>query len=133
MRMNARQRAHKEYANVGIHTSITEASPHRLVQILFEQANGELLKAKGAMKSGEIKLKGKAISQAIAVIGTLQSSLNMTDGGDLAVNLNLLYEYLMRRLVVANAQDDDAILDECMLLLRPVKESWDSIGEAVNG
>lgn len=130
MRMKARQ-MHQEYANVGMHTGITEASPHRLVQILFEAAIVELLKAKVAMGKGEIKLKGKAIGQAISVVGVLRSSLNMEAGGDLSKNLDLLYEYILRRLVVSNQKNDAGILEECLALLRPVKESWDKISPNV--
>lgn len=90
MRMRA-QNMHKEYANVGVHTSITDASLHRLVQILFESAIAEMMKAKGAMVAVDIKIKGRAISQGVAIIGSLRSSLNIEAGGELSANLSLLY------------------------------------------
>lgn len=132
MRARARTKnMHNEYANIGVQTSITEASPHRLVQILFESALAEMLKAKGAMAKEDVKIKGIAISQAIAIIGTLRSSLNMELGGELSMNLSLLYEYIMRRLLVSNQKNDIHILEECLSLLRPVKESWDQIAPVV--
>ncbi|MDV7398396.1 flagellar export chaperone FliS, partial [Arthrospira platensis SPKY1] len=53
-------------------------------------------------------------------------------GGDIAANLDRLYDYMQRRLVEANLRSDIALLDEVAELLRPVKEAWDAIGGAPN-
>ncbi|HIJ23704.1 MAG TPA: flagellar export chaperone FliS [Gammaproteobacteria bacterium] len=116
-----------QYQDVGLQTSITEANPHRLVQLLFENAIANIQKAKGAMQNGEIAIKGTAISQTISIVGTLRSTLNFEQGGDLAERLDALYEYIIRRLMAANRENSVEALQECLDLIRPVKEGWDQI------
>ena len=124
---NRAKMALNEYRNVGITSSVTEASPHRLVQMMYEGALSRIFKAKGAMERSEIKLKGEQISQAIAIVDSLRASLNTDEGGEMAENLWSLYDYITRRLVIANSQNKTEILDECASLLGQVKEAWDLI------
>ena len=49
------------------------------------------------------------------------------DGGELAENLGALYDYCMRRLILANARNDDAIMQEVMRLIEPVAQGWNEI------
>jgi len=53
--------------------------------------------------------------------------LNYETEGGLAENLNNLYDYMSRRLVVANLQNDQGILDEVAGLMMEIKSGWDSI------
>ncbi len=46
-------------------------------------------------------------------------------------NFDALYAYMMRRLLEANLQNDDSILDEVSGLLRELKEAWDAIADEV--
>lgn len=127
MMRNRAKAALNQYRDVSINSSVTEASPHRLVQMMFEGAMSRIFKAKGAMERGEIKAKGEQISQTIAIVDALRASLNIQEGGDMAENLWSLYDYITRRLVIANSQNKTDILDECASLLGQVKEAWDQI------
>ena len=51
----------------------------------------------------------------------------MSNGGEIAQNLDDLYDYMQRQLVVANADNDASIIDEVMGLLREIQEAWNSI------
>ncbi|MBT4130664.1 MAG: flagellar export chaperone FliS, partial [Gammaproteobacteria bacterium] len=106
-----------QYQDVGLSTAITEADPHRLVQLLYENAISNIHKAKGAMLNDEIAIKGKAIGQAISIVGTLRSTLNFEQGGDLAERLDALYEYIIRRLMAANRENSVEALQECLDLI----------------
>jgi flagellar protein FliS len=75
----------------------------------------------------ETAQKGEIIGQAISIVGGLRSSLDMTAGGEIAANLDSLYEYIERRLLESNLNNDVAILDEVASLLREVKTAWESI------
>lgn len=121
----------KQYQSTSTEAGVVGASPHRLIQMLFEGALEKIAKAKGFMQRNEIEQKGANISWAIKIIGGLQSSLNMEAGGELAVNLDNLYEYMAFKLVEANAENSIEKLDEVTKLLSNIKEGWDGIEEEV--
>jgi flagellar protein FliS len=120
------------YKKVGIETGIEAADPHKLVLMLFEGAQLSLAAASVHMRRGdpqEIARKGEAISKAINIISNgLKVSLDMDSGGDLAVKLAALYDYMCVRLLHANLHNQPAILDEVSHLLAELKGAWEQIG-----
>ncbi len=117
----------KQYGQVGAKSSVETASAHRLIQMLFEGALEKIAFAKGHMQRGEIAQKGENISKAISIVQGLQSSLDMSVGGEIAENLNNLYEYMQVQLLDANVNNKIEKLDEVHGLLRTIKEGWDGI------
>ena len=115
------------YSQVDNYTGVTEASPHRLVQMLLDGVLGKIAAVKGLMLRSDISKKGEVIGQAISIIGGLRSSLDMEAGGEIAVNLDNLYEYMERQLIKANLENNTVLLDEVVVLLREIKVAWDSI------
>ena len=123
-----------QYAAVGTQTGVTEATPHRLIQMLLDGALDKIARAKGAMQRKEIEAKGNHISSACAIVNGLCDSLDMDAGGEMAANLANLYNYMIRRLMEGNAANDPVALDEVASLLREIKCGWDAIpDEAISG
>jgi flagellar protein FliS len=116
-----------KYSRVAVESELSSASPHRLVQMLFQGALDKLAIAKGHVERKEFSKKSEHISWAISIIGGLRNSLDMEHGGDIAANLDSLYEYMIRRLIEANRLNDLAILKEVSSLLVDIKEAWDAI------
>ena len=118
------------YAQTGIEQNISNASPHKLITLLFDGGLSAIASAKIHMQNKEIPEKGKMITKAIAIIDEgLKVSLDLEAGGELAKNLNDLYEYMCVRLLISNLKNDLDGLDEVSTLLAGIKEAWDSIGE----
>lgn len=117
----------KQYQQVSVSSSVMGASPHRLVQMLMEGALEQIAVAKEGMAHNEITVKSRGISRAINIIGGLQGALNKEAGGEIAENLNNLYEYMVRRLLAANTQNDGSILDEVTSLMLQIKMGWDAM------
>ncbi len=115
------------YHQVDRVSGVTDADPHRLVLMLLEGALGKIAVVKGLMKRKETAKKGEIIGQAISIVGGLRSSLDLSAGGELAANLDNIYEYAERRLLQANLKNDVIILDEVSKLLHEIKTGWDSI------
>jgi flagellar protein FliS len=128
--MNPYQAA-QNYSSVKTQTNVLDASPHRLIQMLFEGALERIAQAKGAMLQNQVARKGELITKAVNIVGGLQGSLNDKEGGQLAANLDSLYDYIIRRLSRANYENDPAILDECGRLLGELKAGWDAISNEV--
>lgn len=117
----------RQYQKVGAQTQTSEASPHRLVQMLMEGGLDRIAQAKGAMERNDIPGKGMSISKAIGIVGGLREGLDLENSADTVGELDNLYSYMMKRLVEANIKSDPKILDEVAGLLRTVKEGWDGI------
>ncbi len=127
MNMSKLHSAVQEYNRVGIASSIEEANPHRLIQMLMNGALEKIAIAKGNMERGNISQKGGNISWAISIIDGLRASLDMETGGEIAQNLDDLYDYMMRRLARANIENNPDLLDEVTSLMRSIKDAWDEI------
>ncbi|HZX52949.1 MAG TPA: flagellar export chaperone FliS, partial [Pseudomonas sp.] len=100
-----------------------------LIQMLMEGGLTRIAQARGAMERQQTAMKGELIGKAIGIIGGLREGLNLEQGGEVAANLDRLYEYMANRLLEANVQNDMAPLDEVAGLLRNVKSGWDVIGQ----
>ena len=123
-----------QYRAVRSHGLVADASPTRLVQIMFEQILAHLAAARGAMGRiennrpvNEVVSKGRALSKAMALINQLNGTLDMERGGEVAVNLRSLYDYMVQRLTLANATNDARIAEEVASLLGEIKSGWDQI------
>lgn len=127
MNMAKLHSAVKQYNQVGVVSGVEQASPHRLIQMLMQGAIEKVAMAKGFMLRKDIANKGSHISWAISIIDGLRSSLDMDSGGEIAQNLDDLYEYMTRRLIRANVENNPDILDEVSSLLNSIKEAWNAM------
>ncbi|BBP03864.1 flagellar protein FliS [Sulfuriferula plumbiphila] len=120
------------YATVGMETGVAAANPHKLIVMLFDGAKTAVTNAMQQMKSGETEAKGQAISQAIMIINSgLRASLDKAAGGEIAASLDALYEYMSNRLLMANLNNEPAVLEEVGSLLSQLREAWEAIGTTV--
>ncbi len=128
------QGAAGEYAAVKTQTGVTEATPHRLIQMLLDGALDKISRAKGAMQRKQVTEKGNYLTSASSIILGLRGSLDLEAGGELAANLDNLYDYMVRRLMEGHATNDLGALDEVASLLHEIKRGWDAIpDETING
>lgn len=125
-------RALRQYQKVNSHAQISEANPHRLVQMLMEGGLDRIAQAKGALARGDIAEKGLMLGKAIDIIIGLRDGLDAEKSEDPAYvqQLESLYVYMTNRLMEANVKNDVTIMDEVLGLLVTVKSGWDAIGVA---
>jgi flagellar protein FliS len=128
MSLSNPQGALKQYHQVGVQAATAGASPHILIQMLIQGALDRVASAKGYMQRGEPE-KGMLISKAISILDGLREALNRDAGGEIADNLDRLYDYCQHRLLQSNVENDPAILDEVTRLLRGIKGAWDTISD----
>src|SRR3569623_642713 len=117
----------QQYNQVRTHAQVEDASPHRLIQLLMEGALDKIKLAKGYMEHQKIPEKVRHINWALSIVDGLQNSLDMEKGGDIAQHLDALYDYIQRRLILANLDNDPALLDEAAGLLLEIKSAWDAV------
>ncbi|MBU6260058.1 MAG: flagellar export chaperone FliS [Burkholderiales bacterium] len=116
------------YQDVQSHTGVNGANPHQLVALLFSTWAEVVTRARGALRSGDIVAKCRAVGHAVRIVEEgLRGGLNLEAGGRLAHDLNDLYAYVTARLTYANLHNDDAALAECLGLMRQVQDAWTAI------
>lgn len=126
--MESMKTAANAYQNVQIDAAVLGASPHELIAKLLSGAIDSIQQAKIHIQNNDIAAKSQRIKIATSIISDgLRSCLNIEAGGEIAENLDALYDYMLRRLVKAHAENDVAILDEVASLLREIKSGWDAI------
>lgn len=121
----------RQYQKVNGVAQTSEASPHRLVQMLMQGGLDRLAQAKGAIARQDMAQKGILLGKAIDIIGGLREGLDLENHADSLSDLDSLYTYMSQRLIEANAKNDPQIIDEVARLLITVKEGWDAIGDQV--
>jgi flagellar protein FliS len=127
----ARNSSLAAYRSVSVHGGVDNADPHRLVQMLMDALAERLSTARGCIERGEVGRKAKLLHSCVTLVAELRGSLNLAEGGDLAQNLNNLYDYMTRQLLAANVQSDAARVAEVSGLLNEIRSAWVAIGPEV--
>ncbi|HET7923414.1 MAG TPA: flagellar export chaperone FliS [Rhodanobacteraceae bacterium] len=112
------------YRQVRTEGAVEDASPHRLIAMLFDGALSRIALAAAHMRRGEIEDKGAQITRALEIVGALRASLDMNVPGGLPQRLDSLYDYVSRRMLHANIENDPKVLDEVGGLLRVIADAW---------
>lgn len=117
----------KAYQEVNVTSAVSSASPVRLIVLLYEGAIGAVTSAKLEMGRNDIAAKSRFIMRAIDIINGLRGAIDNTKGGDIAVSLENLYEYMVRQLTMANLKNDPDLLDEVTRLLSELHSAWQTL------
>jgi flagellar protein FliS len=125
--MRANNRAIESYGEVKVSTGVSKSNNVELIQMLFDGLIESLATARGHIQHNNISEKSKAISRASRIVLGLQGALDFDKGGDLANNLNELYNYITRRLLHVNARNDLAALDEIHGLMTEIRGAWETV------
>ena len=115
------------YTQTNIESIVHEATPHKLIEMLFKGAKDALAQAVGAIERGDFEAKSMKISKAAEIILNLRTYLDKEKGGELADNLNELYTYMATSLIDANRLNDTEKLREIASLLDTIADGWSSI------
>jgi len=111
----------KQYQQTEIQTS----SPEKLLIMLYDGAIQFLNKAKVGISNKNIEETHNNIVSAQRIITEFMNTLDMDTGGEVAKSLYSLYEYLHYRLVQANIKKDINMLDEVLIHLKDLKQTWE--------
>lgn len=128
---SASPRAASAYQRINVETSMHTIDQHQLVSLLYAGVLNSIATARGAMARGDVAGKCNGISRAVRILEEgLRTALDREAGGTLASNLDALYDYALRLLILANARNDDALLAEVAQLIEPLAQGWNEMKKA---
>lgn len=122
-----KRRAISNYTQVAATNNEDTKTPHELVKLLFDGLTDRIASARSALAREDREERAKAVTKAQTILWGLRDSLDFKVGGELAVNLDSLYEYCLRRLTTAHAKEDDEIFSEVMDLMVSIRDAWRAI------
>ncbi|WP_019556725.1 flagellar export chaperone FliS [Thiomicrorhabdus arctica] len=114
----------KQYANNYIETAVSEATPHKLVEMLYDGAIKNMNLAKVFIEHKNLGKKSEHINKALSIINALRAGVDMDKGAEVAGNLYDLYDYCYRRLFEASVKNDITLLDEVLEHIISISQAW---------
>jgi flagellar secretion chaperone FliS len=111
------------YQMVATHGGVASADPHRLVLMLLDGALSRLAQARGCMDRDVKAARLVNLNKALAIVAELRACLDLSQG-EIAGNLDSLYDYMTRQLLKAHVEDGAKAIDEVARLLQEVRGAW---------
>ena len=122
--INSAMQAYKE---VYTEVAAESADPRALVSMLFSGIADRLCTAEQGFESNDLKVRGESITKAQTILFGLRSTLDFKKGGELSRLLDSLYDYCIRQLTLAHANNEVAPVVEVKALIGQISSAWDSM------
>ncbi|MEA3406325.1 MAG: flagellar export chaperone FliS [Pseudomonadota bacterium] len=129
MNMALRNKFAQQYANTYVETSVSEATPHKLVEMLYEGALKNLNLTKVFIEQNNFEKKAEHVNKALSILNALRSGVDLDKGKEVAENLYNLYDFCYRRVFEASSQNNALLLDEVIEHLKVLAEAWKQMPE----
>ncbi|UTA49476.1 flagellar protein FliS [Simiduia sp. 21SJ11W-1] len=104
-----------------------DLSPHKVIALLLDGALERIGQAKQSLKAGNAQEFDILLLKTVGIVNGLRASLDFEQGGDIATNLDAVYDYVGAKLM--EKKNEDA-LEEAQKLLAEIKQGWDAIEPA---
>lgn len=110
-------------------SQVFDTSPEKLIVLLYDGAMAFTLQAQKALQQQDLVLAGTKLLRARNIVSELRNSLDHTQGGELALNLDRLYLYAHDEILRAAREGNPAVLDSVLEVLTILKEGWQEISQ----
>lgn len=126
------QTGNRAYSAVSLESQVSGATPHQLIALLFEGAINAMRRAEIYFQTGNVARRGEMISRAINIIDNgLRAGLDHQVGGQIAADLERLYEYVSRNLLLASVNQSAESLPQLITLMVEMSDTWKAIAPQV--
>lgn len=114
-------------SNVYHRTAIQTSDPLQLIIMCYDGAINDLRQAKELHERSEMNEAYQRIRHAQDIITELLVGLDYERGGNIARNLNRLYNFVLRQLIGINSRGNTSIYDDLVKILSNLKDAWESV------
>lgn len=120
-------KAHLHYQKA----QVESAEPAKLIVMLYDGAIRKLTLALNAHSEQDIPTFRTETTKVQRILTELMAALDHTRGGDLALNLSRLYDYMIRQLFSGMLKSEPAQLIEVRTLLDELRSGWQEAIEKI--
>lgn len=110
-----------------LEADIQSISREKLLVLLYEKMGKDLLQARQAIADGDRITMADRISHSQQIIAELRGALDHEVGGEIADNLEALYDYLFAEHLALLVDQDPKHVDHCLVVLKPLITAWRKI------
>ena len=114
-------------SNIYQRTAIETADPLQLIILCYDAAINDIKDAKELHERNEMDDAYRKIRHAQDIITELLVGLDYERGGDIARNLNRLYNFVLRQLIGINSRQDTSIYGHLVKILSDLKDGWEGV------
>ncbi len=108
-------------------TAVETADPLQLIIMCYDAAIRDLEEARDMHERRDMDAAYRKIRHAQDIVTELLVGLNYEKGGDIAKNLNRLYNFILRQLIGINSRGDTAIYGHLIKILAELRSAWEEI------
>ncbi|MBN2644191.1 MAG: flagellar export chaperone FliS [Desulfuromonadaceae bacterium] len=117
------------YSSQYQNNAILTASKEQLLIMLYDGAIRFVRQARQAILDGRRADKSYAIGRAVAIVTEFSNTLDYEAGGEIALDLSRLYDFVIRELTAVNARDNHGRLDPVEKILLDLREGFAGAAE----
>lgn len=129
--MALRNKFAQQYASNYVETAVTEATPHKLIEMLYEGVLKHLNLTKVFIDQKNFEKKSTHVNKTLSILNALRSGVDLEKGKEVGGNLYDLYDYCYRRVFEASSKNDSAIISEVIELIKSLDEAWKQMPEDI--
>jgi flagellar secretion chaperone FliS len=112
------------YQNVYFENQIRTANREQILIMLYDGAILFLRQACEARENGKKTTKIEKTGKVVNILTELSNTLDFESGGEIAIQLDSVYWYLIKELIRSNTQDDPEPLKVAEQILVDLREGW---------
>ena len=110
-------------------TSVLTVDSLSLVVMLYEEGIRYLKEALEAYEKKEYEKKAERLIYGMEVISELLASLDLERGGEIAKNLRDIYTFMLRELLLFDAEEKPERIKSVIEMLQKLKEAFEEVKE----
>lgn len=123
---------YQAYKNTSVDARAAGADIHKLVLMLFDGFMDELSRVEGHIQARRFDRKAESIDKLVKILGGLEASLDQDNGGEVAANMQRLYQFCGNALLQASLQNDLNQLTLVREIMTNLQQGWQGLAERIS-
>jgi len=121
------QQALLQYSNVENSVKAENSTAYDLTKMLFDGCLKAMSLTIFHIKNKDFSSKSIELSRSLSIINGLRDCLDLEKGGELASNLDELYQYMAKSLRESSVSNDIVKIQHVHELLREIRLGWEAM------
>jgi flagellar protein FliS len=115
------------YRNIENQSRVDGASPHKLIEILFEELLRAVDATKLAMERADTARQADRQARALSILQALDASLDSERGGEIAANLSKIYRQGGRLITLGVRERRPELVARAYEMIAEIAGAWQQI------